>query len=68
MDNLAKALIPEFGEDVIKIQSSGVHPLLPRLTPIEVGVVWSAFSRHLCAGWMNVNEETLKQFQEWIVD
>lgn len=65
MSNFLNALTPQHPEDVERLAEVSILKSL-RLSNIEIEKVWSDFSGSLCAGWLTVNEDTLKQFAEWV--
>lgn len=60
---ILKAVEVKNPDDIRRIQET--VPFLNRFSPIEVQLIWEWFSRDLCAGYLNVHEETLKHFKEW---
>lgn len=52
-----------YPEDVLLIQA---HVQWADATHLEIEGMWEKWSEHLCAGWMTVDAETLKEFAEWL--
>lgn len=66
MSNLSRVLAIGFPEEVTKIRVA--VPLLARCSDIEVERAWCMFSADLCAGCLNVNPDTLTQFNKWLTE
>lgn len=64
MSNLVKALTPLHLHDIAPIRA--IHPILLKLTDMEIQIVWEAFSSDLCSGYLLVNDHTLKDFLTWL--
>lgn len=64
MENLKRALVPKYPEDIPKIRTA-LHPFLS-VSDCEVGRLWELFSSDQCAQYLIVGDDTLRQFREWI--
>jgi len=64
MSNLFEALKVEYPHDIAVIRSA--HPILSRLSDLEVERLWDRFSDSYAAGWLIVTEETMDQFRSWL--
>lgn len=64
MSNLVKAPTPLHLHDIAPIRA--MHPILSKLTEMEIQIVWEAFSSDLSAGYLSVNDHTLKDFLTWL--
>ena len=64
MSNFVRAMSAKFPEDLPKIRA--VHPLLSRLSDIEVEKLWEEFSDDACASWLIPDSHWLTSFKGWI--
>jgi hypothetical protein len=66
VSNLFKCLSPnpDVVADIAKIKKA--VPFVQRFTDLEVQTMWKTFSRDACAGWLNVDDQTIAQFMDWI--
>lgn len=69
MENLVKALAPQFPTDIRLIRAKlASMPVLDRLSlsDKEVEFLWETYSGDLCASYLCVHEDTLNGFAEWL--
>lgn len=64
MSNISKALTVAHPEDVAELRSR--ISLLYGFSDIQIERLYDAFSGSRCAGWLIVDESTMKEFTEWL--
>lgn len=64
MTNEKRALSVEFPEDIATIRQKCYYG--PDTGDKEIEILWKAFSRSACAGWLNVTDEWIKLFEQWL--
>jgi hypothetical protein len=64
MSNFVKAMTPRFSRDIPLIKTG--HPILSRLTDIEIEKLWTEFSESASAQWLIPTADWLKDFKEWL--
>ena len=64
MSNLTKCMEVRFPKDVQKIREA--VPLMFKFSDVEIEHAWELFSDSYCAQWLNVHDETLRQFKDWL--
>ncbi len=66
MTNLQRSLRcrPHCRHDVIVIRNETDR--LRRFSCLEAETLWERFSESMAAGWLDVTEDTLKLFEEWL--
>ena len=60
----------DYAKDLNKIRTyiSNHIPQFATLSSAKVEQVWDCFSGSRDAGWLFVNEETLPQFRDWLLE
>jgi hypothetical protein len=75
MQNFINALTPRYPEDIPVIRKALMETGLEHvstfgggLTSTEIERLWIAFSVTLGGSYLNVNDRTLEQFKEWVLE